>query len=300
MGHWLATYRGTVNVWECDQWHHMNVRYYGAKFDDAEAHLAAALALAPDGPGLSPRFEQIQYRRELRGGATCHVRSAVLGLDGGGLRVRHEMIDSTAGHVSATLDATYGLVGPDGQDVDWPVGIDGRVADLALGAEEAGAPAAPAQPSAGAPPTLADADRFGLVETYRGVVRPSGTDARGMMTRMSLIERLSDAVGHLRIGGPLDLAAMRERDLGSAAVEYRTRWRAPARAGTLLVLRSGMNGLAEKTVQAFHWVFDAADGRCLATVEIVALYFDMTRRKAVPVPDEVRAAIAANLTPWPA
>ena len=35
MGNWKETYRGVVFPWHCDQFGHMNVRWYGHFFDDA-------------------------------------------------------------------------------------------------------------------------------------------------------------------------------------------------------------------------------------------------------------------------
>ena len=41
MAQWLETYRGVVLPWHCDQFGHMNVRWYAHFFDDAGFHVWA-------------------------------------------------------------------------------------------------------------------------------------------------------------------------------------------------------------------------------------------------------------------
>ena len=39
MAAWMETYRGVVFPWHCDQFGHMNVRWYAHIFDDAAFHI---------------------------------------------------------------------------------------------------------------------------------------------------------------------------------------------------------------------------------------------------------------------
>jgi len=70
MSKWMQTYRGVVFPWYCDQFGHMNVRWYGGFFDDASFQIWTLL-----GHGMK-RMEEagfhtviarsaIEYKREI-------------------------------------------------------------------------------------------------------------------------------------------------------------------------------------------------------------------------------------------
>ena len=83
MTNWIETYRGAVPPWQCDVTEHFTVGYYFDRLEEAEANLADALGL-----GDLRRREDLQRRidarfvRELRAGASFHVESAALSVDG--------------------------------------------------------------------------------------------------------------------------------------------------------------------------------------------------------------------------
>jgi acyl-CoA thioesterase FadM len=52
---------------------------------------------------------------------------------------------------------------------------------------------------------------------------------------------------------------------------------------------------ARKTVSFFHLVRATDGGATIAAAEVTALLFDRARRKAIDLPDVVRATIAAEL-----
>ena len=95
-----VTYRGAVDPWECDQMEHLNVRFYGRRFSEAEAHafatLGTALRAAVD--------ETIQFAREIRRGAAVRIETTQTGPD----QLRHRLFDEGHGEPAATLDARYG------------------------------------------------------------------------------------------------------------------------------------------------------------------------------------------------
>lgn len=298
-----TTWRGATDAWECDQMGHMNVQFYGRKFDEAEAVMMSRLGLPAQGAaGLSPRalIDQIQFKRESRAGAVLHARTAVIGVDraAGTIRLRHEMYQSATGTLSAVLDSVLG--GADG-GVTHP--LPSRVLDAAqarmIDPASANAPVAPEMPGPVDGVSLAAADRFALRETLVGLVRPDDLAPSGLMTRQGYISRLSQAIGHLITGDEVSAEALRSRHIGSAALDYRVRWIQPSRTGDIVSLRSGFSGIVGRTIRIFHWLFDEASHRPLATVEIVAVYFDMQARKAIEVPEEIRRLLADRTAQWP-
>ncbi|WP_439816433.1 thioesterase family protein [Zavarzinia sp. CC-PAN008] len=284
--------RTSVNTWECDQMGHMNVRFYGQHFDDADEYLKQRMGLdRRAGPILRPRQERLQFRRELHAGATILVRQTPVafgaGIAGAGtLRLNAVIEDAVAGTLSANLDTDFGLLSPAGF-LPLPA-----LAALDL-AEQA-----PLIATGGVTPCAAAADRLGLIPTYQGVVRPADCDRAGLLTRRSLITRCSDAIGHVRLSGMPSWEEMKARGLGSAALEYRIDWIAPPRAGDLIELRSGFDTMGPKTLHLFHWMLDAETGAACATIEVTAIYFSFETRKSIAIPDDIRAGLAAALRPW--
>lgn len=286
-----VTWRGGTDAWECDQMGHMNVQFYGAKFDMAEAVLLARLGLAA-GTGGHPLTDQIVFRKESRVGAALWVQSAVIGVDhaGDALRLRHVMYHSPSGSIAATVDTTVGHLPP---------------AVLAAGEAAMIAPAETGAPDLADPVGShdgVDLDRakvLGLIETGVGVLRPEDLRPGGGVTRQGFISRLSEAVGHLIASEDTAAEFLREKHIGSAALDYKIRLGAPRRAGEVYVLRSGASGTVGRTLRFFHWMLDEASRAPVATVEIVAVYFDMKARKAIPVPEEILKLFEGRTVAWP-
>lgn len=287
-----VTWRGGTDAWECDQMGHMNVQFYGAKFDMAEAVLLARLGL-PAGAAARPLTDQIVFRKESRVGAALWIQSAVIGVDhpGDALRLRHVMYHSPSGAVAATVDTTVGHLPP---------------AVLAAGERVMVEPALTKAPDLAEPVgshdgvSLARARALGLIETGVSCLAPDDLRPGGMMTRKAMIGRLSEAVGHLIASEDTAAEFLRERQIGSAALDYKIRWAEPRAVGDVVVLRSGASGTVGRTLRFFHWLLDEATGAPIATVEIVAVYFDMKARKAIPVPEEILKLFDGKLVNWPA
>lgn len=285
-----VTWRGGTDAWECDQMGHMNVQFYGAKFDEAEAVLLARLGLGEGEPHT--RAEQIVFRKESRVGAALWIESAVIGVDhaGDALRLRHVMYHSPSAAVAATIDVTIGHLPPAVM----------RAGEAALVAPaEMGAPDLPEPVAALDGVSLARARALGLVETGVSIIKPDELRAGAMFGRRAFIGRLSEAVGHLIASEDTAAEALRARHIGSAALDYRIRWSGPLAPGDVVVLRSGASGTVGRTLRFFHWMLNERTGEPVATVEIIAVYFDMKERKAIPVPDIILKLFEGRTVPWP-
>ena len=139
-------------------------------------------------------------------------------------------------------------------------------------------------------PTLAEAGELGMIATYQGVVRPSECDSHGEMLPRYFMARVSDAIPNLLVQ-----TSGRNRgdggNTGGAALEYRFLYRQRPRAGDVVAVRSGLRAIGAKTYIWAHWLFDVETGQAIATSEAVAVAMDMTTRKAIALPDELRARL---------
>ncbi len=71
----------------------------------------------------------------------------------------------------------------------------------------------------------------------------------------------------------------------------------PAREGDVLVLKSGLKSVGQKTYIWCHWLFDAESGACFATAEAVAVAMDLATRKAIEIPPDMRKMLEALVIP---
>lgn len=81
---WFDTYRGMVLPQECDEFGHLNIGHYVAKFDVANYHIYARIGLSASvrrelGLGCVAVENAVRYRSELRSGDTLVARSLIVG-----------------------------------------------------------------------------------------------------------------------------------------------------------------------------------------------------------------------------
>ena len=111
MDNWMQTYRGVIHTWEYDGVGHMNSRLYVSRFDQATWSLVSAIGLTPSffrqhDRRLAIVREEMDFRRELRGGEIIEVRSGFLEVRKRAMRIIHRMLDAETGEEIATGDFT--------------------------------------------------------------------------------------------------------------------------------------------------------------------------------------------------
>lgn len=280
--------RGSVQQEECDVMGHMNVRHYVARVTDALSWLLLEAGLPPSRGRLEVRDQHIRFLREMAPGTPFTILGGVLGLRGRRLRTFAEIRNSATGAPTATfvtdLAAAQGPL-PAGLVLDpLRVVLPDHAAPRGLAFD-------PPRPL----PGRAEALAMGLTEAYRGVVRPQECEPSGRMRPEGVIARVWDGVPNLRNrGGGI---GVREEGLGSAALEYRVLYLRPLRAGQLVTVCSGLSALGEKTTTWTHLLHDGETGAPVAAAQAVGVAFDLAARRAVPIPPDRRAALAALLVP---
>ena len=97
---WTETWRGIVSPWECDITEHFTIAYYFDRLADAASIMAGSLGLSGVSHSVGCRFD-VRFVRELRAGASFHILSAPIALDGASLRLGHQFVDSANGEATA-------------------------------------------------------------------------------------------------------------------------------------------------------------------------------------------------------
>jgi acyl-CoA thioester hydrolase len=107
----FETYRCTVFPWHCDQFGHMNARWYAAHFDEASFHLYHQAGLSygrmhDAGPVITVVAEiTIKYRHEMLAGDLVIVRSGFTHLGNKSLRRTARLYNADTGTLCAVEHA---------------------------------------------------------------------------------------------------------------------------------------------------------------------------------------------------
>lgn len=281
---------GTVYPWQCDQWGHLNVQFYALWLQEAAAHALHAVGCGPSrlaalGATPFPRRQRVWYRREFRLGEIGLTDAAVLpGADPGRLTVLARVREGGAGRTATDCVTELGL--DDAGDLaprDWPAGLPGLAAP-------GGLPPDLAELLAPWPVELSAERHPRMRESLRGVVNVWDCDQHGTATTKSYFSAFSDAGLGLMTALGLDPKDLLQRNLSSAALEYRVVYDRRMRAGDAFVLHTGMTATeGRKTWRFVHVMSDAQSGACIARADVVGVFIDAQARRAVPLPDWIRS-----------
>ena len=137
------------------------------------------------------------------------------------------------------------------------------------------------------------------ITTYRGTVYPRHLDHMDHMNVQHYVEKFDEAVWHLFASVGLTPGYMRERNRGMAAVEMNIKYKRELHAGDLVVVRSGILAVTEKSLRLAHEMTNGATGEVAALQEAVAVHLDRAARRAVPLPEEIAARARARIVAPP-
>ena len=282
----LIAYRGCVNAWECDQWGHQNVRFYVAKASQSQAVLCCELGLTPSWlreHGLAPMAtrHRMLFRRELRAGDPVYIRSGVRGADGRQVRYWSVLTHAETEAESAVFDTELALVDrATGTPIEIPAHVVTRAAELASSVEY------PEPPPITGPRPATSAPAAGIL-THRGMIGQAECDESGWTAPEDLVIHFTQAMTHLMASLGLPRATLLARNIGYAAVDHVVAYHAPLKPGNLVDMRSGVLEMRSKVLRVFHHVIDTGRGEFATTLEVALVFFDLTARKSIPMPEEV-------------
>ncbi len=139
----------------------------------------------------------------------------------------------------------------------------------------------------------AAADPSGMIETYRGTVYPRHLDHMDHMNVQYYVEKFDEGVWHLFNSIGLTPGYMRGENRGMAAVEMNIRYVQELRAGDLIVVRSGITKVSEKSLHLVQEMHNGETGDLAAVETAVAVHLDRVARRATPIPAEIAARAQA-------
>jgi len=281
MTNWIETYRGTVPPWQCDVTEHFTIAYYFDRFEEAEATLTEDLG--PGGlsrhPGLVRRLD-LRFARELRAGASFHVESAALGIEGG-LRLGHRFIDSTSGEPVTWIDERWDLANMP-LTAGQRTAIGGRLAEWNGPETE---------------PRPEPASTASFIPTARGRIKPGDLDSDGHFSISSMVHRFSNASGQTAAAIGMDTGAMQRLRRGFSTFELTMRVCGALRADEAYLVETGIGVFGNSSMRMVHRMTNARTGEEIAWLGQFGVNLDLDARRPARWPDEVRARAAALLIP---
>jgi acyl-CoA thioester hydrolase len=276
---------------------HMNVRHYLARANDGLAALLASWgygprALSERGLMLRARDQHVRFSCELRPGTGYAIHAGVLG-DRAPISTFEEL-RTVQDEVSATIVSELALHDSStGDPVAWPAGLleSARSArcELPPYAAVRGVTESPTR----ARPTLERALALGMSPGYLGLVQAEDCDALGVMREATCLGRIADGIAHFFRALYHDSG--RPDGVGGAALEYRFVFHAWPRLSDVIEIRSALSALGPKTLQITHHLFDRSSGSCFASAQAVVVWFDLKARRALAIPETVRAVLQTRI-----
>lgn len=139
-----------------------------------------------------------------------------------------------------------------------------------------------------------------MIESYRGVVYPNQLDHMDHMNVQWYTSKFDEGTWHLFSAVGITSEYIRENNKGMAALEQTTKYKAEVMAGDLLVVKSEILEVKDKTIRFFHVMYNAETGLEVATTELVAVHLDRKERRACSLPENIKNKCTELMTLVPA
>ena len=134
-----------------------------------------------------------------------------------------------------------------------------------------------------------------LEATYRGTVYPWQCDHVGHMNIMWYVGKFDEANWNLfaRIG--MTPTYLRESGRGMAAVEQSISYMRELLAGDVVVVRSAVLEIRDKSIRFRHEMRNAETGEITAICEITGVHVDRQARKSIAFAEAIRKSVESQL-----
>lgn len=126
------------------------------------------------------------------------------------------------------------------------------------------------------------------METFRGVVYPNHCDAMGHVNVREYIGFFDQAGWHCMLHLGFDARRIREDRIGLADARHVAEFHKELVAGDLVLVESEVLRVGTKSITLFHRMFNASTGALSATLEVVMVQYDLKKRQAIPLLDDIR------------
>ena len=291
MSEWKESHRSLVFPWNCDNYGHMNVRFYFDHFDDSSFHSWPALGLSKApfkeaGVDAVTARNTVKYFNELSAGDLFTISVAVTRVGNKSVTFSHRMVNSATDELCATMDTVEVVFDlKTRKSAPMPEALRTMLNEVAIDVEDT--PSNPPTPNANATGQWH--------ETHRSLVFPWRCDHYGHFNARWYAHHFDDGGFHLFAMAGVDVSGLLARNIALVTAQTEINYRQEMHPGTLFVIRSGFSHIGSKSARHIHRLFNAQTNELHATMEGVDVAFDMKSRKAIVIPDDARTAIEANL-----
>lgn len=128
-----------------------------------------------------------------------------------------------------------------------------------------------------------------MIETYRGAVYPNQIDHMGHMNVQWYTAKFDEATWHLFSAVGITNHYIKDNQRGMAALEQITKYKSEITAGELLVIKSSILEVKDKTLRFLHVMYNAETEEEVASSELLAVHLDREKRKSCIFPQHIKA-----------
>lgn len=289
-------YQGSVNTWECDDGGHLNIRFHMERAFTGLAHMARELELPHAftenaGSTLIAQEAHVRFIKEARPGAPLVMHGGVVEMGESDATLcfdmrHHDGAPGTAFTFKVRHVETRAL-----RSFPWSTRSRAAAKRLKCKLPEHAKPRSIDVNQSPADASIANAEALGVQRIGGALVYPDQCDPLGRLRGEHIVGRISDSVPNL-LAPWRQAAASDGVQPAGAVVEARFVFRKFPRAGELIEVRSGIAEIGDKTLRLVHWVLDPETGAAWASMEGVALTFDINTRKTLPPTVEARERVS--------
>ena len=141
-----------------------------------------------------------------------------------------------------------------------------------------------------------------MFETYRGAVYPWHCDHMDHMNVMWYVGKFDEGTWNFMARLGATPAYMRDNRRAMAAVDQRIAYQRELVAGDIVVVRSGMLEVKDKTLRFVHEMRNADSGEVAAVTQLIGIHLDAVARKSCSLPEAIAARARECLVdyslPW--
>ena len=280
MAAWTETCRSVVSPWECDVTEHFTIAYYFDRLADASVTTAEELGVRDLARSDHRRFD-VRFVRELRAGASFHILSAPIAVDGNSVRFGHQIIDSADGEVTAWVEET----------------LDHAAAPLPRNLREAigGRLLAWPGPAVERRPEPTAFEKF--IPTVRDRIKPMDLDSGGRLALSAFVHRFTAGSIQALAAIGATSAYMKTERRGYSTFELALRVTGSPQSGDPVLVETGIVHLGNSSIRFVHRMCDPATGAEYARLGQFGVQLDLDARRPAAFPEPLRAAAARLLVP---
>lgn len=282
----IPCYRGTVDAWECDQMGHMNVQFYMEKGSQAFGHLQNIVNISPEfirehKKCLCFKTLRIQYKAEVHAGSALHGLAGIRKVENETVHGFIHLFESAFSRLSAVYEFTAQYTDLISNE-PLPLPTDVHKAANALADDHPDM----YRPSEFKGALMPNRHLANMIESARASIDVWQCDTFDHIEMRHIVGYFSDAATHILNSVGLTREIVRERNLGSAALDYYSEFHRPIKMSAPIVLKSGLMGAEGKIFRFGHNLIDLDSNEIAVTTTVLGCYFDMSSRKSVPLPQE--------------